>query len=156
MTSKQDNLVAGAEETGVVVPLQAVGPDNMDMKAEKRPSNEAFREEKLLGMVNRAIGVVARETKALRDEVIVDLRPYSDAKSRVLLDLNRIMEEIVVEPVPASLVSEIRILKQVLEDNEQLLSSHLEAVREITGLVAATMVRTESDGTYSNNFKEMG
>ena len=114
-------------------------------------SNIVFLEEKMLATVNRAISVVSSETKALRDEVIVDLRPHSDAKSRALLDLNRVMGDLDIREAPMSVINELRVLRQVLDDNEQLLSSHLEAVREITDLLSLTMIKAESDGTYTSN-----
>ncbi|SNY92162.1 hypothetical protein SAMN04515647_2407 [Cohaesibacter sp. ES.047] len=110
-----------------------------------------YLEEKMLTTVNRAISVVSDETSALRSKLVVDLKPYSDAKSRALLDLNRVMSDIDMRDVPTSVVNELRLLREVLDDNERLLAQHLEAVREITDLLSATMIKAESDGTYSSS-----
>ncbi|PLW75508.1 hypothetical protein [Cohaesibacter celericrescens] len=123
-----------------------------------QPSDEKgtviYLEEKMLASVDRAIDVVSNETRALRENVIVDLRPHADAKSRALLDLNRIMGDLSTKDVPQSVVNELRILRHILTDNEQLLSNHLEAVREITDLLSSTMMKEESDGTYTADHLE--
>ena len=111
----------------------------------------AFLEEKMLATLDRAIAVVSDETRALRSDVIVDLKPYADAKSRALLDLNRVMGETSANEPPVSVVNQLRLFRQVLDDNEKLLFTHLEAVREITELLSDTLIKAESDGTYTSS-----
>lgn len=121
------------------------------LRKQDEKSNIVYLEEKMLATIDRAIGIVSNETRELRDNIVVDLRPYADAKSRALLDINRVMGDLDMKDAPPSVVSELRLLRQVLDDNEQLLASHLEAVREITELLSTTMMKADSDGTYTSD-----
>lgn len=150
MTTKSQAYAPNSNAMSVV----EFGPPSPLARREDDRRDE-YLEEKMLATLNRAITVVSDETQALKSEIIVDLRPYSDAKSRVLLDLNKVMAEIGPKELPISVVNELRLLRQALDVNEDLLARHLEAVKEITDLLSATMIKAESDGTYSSRQLEV-
>ncbi|WP_319532053.1 hypothetical protein [uncultured Cohaesibacter sp.] len=149
MTIQQEVHDVNDSKASVVAlrPMSQIAPVSEDDKL-------AYLEEKMLATLDRAIAVVSDETRALRSDVIVDLKPYSDAKSRALLDLNRVMGESSFKEKPVSVVNQLRLFRQVLDDNEKLLFTHLEAVREITELLSATLIKAESDGTYTSSSLE--
>jgi hypothetical protein len=52
-----------------------------------------------------------------------------------------------------------RLLEQLnakLEANRRVLKLHVDAVREIAGIIAQSMRDAESDGTYSHAFRSKG
>ncbi|WP_119308966.1 hypothetical protein [Cohaesibacter haloalkalitolerans] len=111
-------------------------------------------EDTILETVQRAIRVVAKETHALREERHVNLRSYSDEKSRVLLDLSRLTDAVDIKTLSTSVTNELTVLKRLLAENREILGRHLDAVREITELLSKAMLAAESDGTYAAQMQE--
>nr|WP_320143787.1 hypothetical protein [uncultured Cohaesibacter sp.] len=131
------------ENTGQSVDL-AIAPDGASAPQMQLPEIE----ERILECVQRAIRAVSMETKALREETGVDLRAHSDEKSRILLELSRLTDSLDVTRLSSSVTSELLVLRKFLDENQQVLQRHLEAVREITEVLSKAMLAAESDGTY--------
>lgn len=99
--------------------------------------------------MQRVEKLVDFETQALRTRAAIDLRQTNNSKSQALLELGmaaRVLEGTELEP---DLVDRLRALRGKLEENRLLLSRHLEAVREVAGVIAETIKDSEWDGTYS-------
>jgi hypothetical protein len=93
--------------------------------------------------------LVERETEALRSRVVIDLRESNNGKSQALLELGLVARTLEGIPVDAELIQRLKALHGKLEHNRAVLRKHLEAVREIAGVVAGTIQDSEWDGTYS-------
>lgn len=102
----------------------------------------------LLAAIDRVEAAVAAETDALRKRVAVDLREFDYRKSQALLDLTRAGRNLAAGPIDEAVVERLRKLRLGLDDNIQLLSTHLHAVREISELISQSMLDADSDGTY--------
>lgn len=95
--------------------------------------------------------LVDRETEALRSRATIDLRESNNGKSQALLELGlaaRSLEGVTLDP---ELIARLKALRSKLETNRAILRRHLEAVREIAGVVAETIQDREWDGTYSQH-----
>ena len=95
--------------------------------------------------------LVERETEALRSRVDIDLRESNNGKSQALLELGLVARTLEGIPFDAELIQRLKALHGKLENNRAVLRKHLEAVREIAGVVAGTIQDTEWDGTYSQH-----
>ncbi len=89
------------------------------------------------------------ETEALNTRAVIDLKESNNKKSQALLELGlavRVLEGVQLDP---DLVDRIRALRSKLEVNQAVLRRHLEAVREVAGVVAGIIQDKDWDGTYS-------
>ena len=93
--------------------------------------------------------LVERETEALRSRAEIDLRESNNGKSQALLELGIVARTLEGFPFDAELIQRLKALHGKLENNRAVLRKHLEAVREIAGVVAGTIQDSEWDGTYS-------
>ena len=93
--------------------------------------------------------LVERETEALRSRVDIDLRESNNGKSQALLELGLVARTLESIPFDAELIQRLKSLHGKLENNRAILRKHLDAVREIAGVVAGTIQDSEWDGTYS-------
>jgi hypothetical protein len=95
--------------------------------------------------------LVERETEALRSRVQIDLRESNNGKSQALLELGLVARTLEGIPFDAELIQRLKALHGKLENNRAVLRKHLDAVREIAGVVAGTIQDSEGDGTYSQH-----
>jgi hypothetical protein len=98
-----------------------------------------YRLEKTLDEENAALA--AFETCSLRD--------FSRIKTQTLLELQRSAAMLTQEQIPLDISRFLMTLRKKLELNRWLLLLHLEAAREVTGVITSAIRETESDGTYS-------
>jgi hypothetical protein len=100
--------------------------------------------------------VVEQETAALSARATLDLKDFNDRKSQGLLELTRAMRQI--EGVGPDRALQVRLasLRAKLEVNRAALKIHLDAVREISTVVADAMRNADSDGTYSPSIRNGG
>ena len=99
--------------------------------------------------VERLEQVIDQETAALQTRAAVDLNDFNDRKSHGLVELTRAMRHFEAAPPDRSLLSSLASLRAKLEINRIALGMHLEAVREISTVVAQAMQSADSDGTYA-------
>ena len=116
-----------------------------------RPAVNGYGIQALFMAIQRANDAVASETKALRQSVRVDLREFERRKSQALLDLTRAGENIAEGPFGPELAETLHTLRSNLKDNMQLLSTHLQAVREISEMISRSLIEADSDGTYTRD-----
>ncbi len=103
----------------------------------------------LLNAVDRLEDVLQLESASLRGgKGTASLDEFNYRKSHGLLELTRAVRNVdpgdVGEDVRLRLIS----LRRELESNSLLLKTHLDAAREISGILTAAMRQAESDGTY--------
>lgn len=97
--------------------------------------------------------LIDQETAALQSRTAVDLKDFNDRKSLGLLELTRAMRPIEGAPPDPVLHGRLLRLREKLEINRAALRTHLEAVREISTIVADAMRNAESDGTYTPSIR---
>ncbi|WP_417669133.1 hypothetical protein [Roseibium sp.] len=110
----------------------------------------------LIATIRRALNAVRAETNALRSGNHSDLRAFEHRKSQALLDLGRAratLPPMLHDDEISELLSE---LKSELSENMTLLDHHMQAVREITDLLAKSMLEADSDGTYGQGQSGFG
>lgn len=108
----------------------------------------------LMTAIRRALDVVEAETLALRDNASADLKVFEHRKSQVLLDLERARQAVPAYALTEDIKELLERLRLALQDNMTLLFRHLSAVKEISDLVAQSMLDAESDGTYARPLSE--
>lgn len=105
------------------------------------------------GAIERLEEAVEQETAALQNRTGMDLREFNDRKSQGLLELTRAMRHIEGGAPEPALVHRLARLRTKLEINSAALKMHLDAVREVSAVMADAMREAESDGTYSRSIR---
>lgn len=103
-----------------------------------------------LAVAQRLEALLREEITLLRGASVDMLKQMNHRKSQCLLELSRAARALGDEPAPPALEQGLDRLKQVVADNQQTLSTHIVAVRDIAGLIAEVMQAHESDGTYAD------
>jgi hypothetical protein len=120
-----------------------------------RPEASSPAVHALNGAIERLESVVHLETAGLMRRESLDLRDYSARKSQGLLELGRSMRAIEGRALEPGTAARLRSLRAALERNRVVLKNHLDAVQEISAMVAGTMRDAESDGTYTTAIRPM-
>ncbi|GAB4543402.1 MAG: hypothetical protein Tsb0019_42330 [Roseibium sp.] len=115
---------------------------------------DAVRSSPLTAALRRAVSVVRKETRALKENPTADLKAFEYGKSQALLDLTRARALVPPSAFTAELKAELAEFKEALEDNLGLLRLHMDAVSEVVGMMSKTMIDFDSDGTYQAPFPE--
>jgi hypothetical protein len=103
--------------------------------------------------IQRLEEAVEQETAALHSRAGADLKEFNDRKSQGLLELTRAMRHIEGAAPEAGLVTSLARLRTKLDVNSAALKLHLDAVREVSAVMADAMRSAESDGTYSRSIR---
>jgi hypothetical protein len=110
--------------------------------------------------VDRAIeylgALIDQETNALRTRAAIDLAEFNNRKNQGLLELNRALRALDRSSAGAWIAARLAGLRTKLDANRALLQTHVEAVREVAGVVADSIRDSESDGTYSPSIRAAG
>jgi hypothetical protein len=106
--------------------------------------------------VRRLVEVVDQETAALRDHAATDLTEFNARKAHGLLELDHAASLLRGEQPDAATLVLLRELRDKLDANSRTLSMHIEAVREIAGVITDTIREADSDGTYTNAYRSKG
>ena len=99
--------------------------------------------------IERLEDVVERETAALKGRAAADLREFNNRKSQGLLELSRSLRHFQLAPPSNAVLARLAGLREKLDTNKAVLKLHLEAVREVSTIMADAIRDAESDGTYS-------
>jgi hypothetical protein len=105
--------------------------------------------EMLIRAIERLEEVVEAETAALRKRASIDLKEFNNRKSQGLLDLSKALRSFPNAQGDPLIVNLLVPLRAKLDDNCAVLKMHLDAVREISSVVAEVIRDSESDGTYT-------
>lgn len=139
------------------VPIEAV-PARVSRAglANRAPDEGALAAAHLARAIDRLEEVVGQETAALRSRAKVDLKDFNVRKSHGLLELTRAMRLFPGSDPGQPLRTRLAELRRKLETNRAALAMHLEAVREISTIMAEAVQDAESDGTYSEYAARVG
>jgi hypothetical protein len=99
--------------------------------------------------IERLETVVDQETAALKDRTATDLREFNNRKSQGLLELSRSLRHFQGATPSNAVLARLAGLRAKLDVNQAVLKLHLEAVREVSTIMADAIRDAESDGTYS-------
>ncbi|HEY0331515.1 MAG TPA: hypothetical protein VGC77_20755 [Rhodopseudomonas sp.] len=102
-----------------------------------------------LNAIERLNATIDEETERLAIRVSVDLEASSQRKNRGLLELTRAMRLAQGAPIDPRVVPHLARLRASLVRNQAALQIHLDAVREVSAIIARSIQEVESDGTYS-------
>jgi hypothetical protein len=103
----------------------------------------------LAGTIQRLEEVVEQETAALKSNTAVDLNDFNNRKSQGLLDLNHALRQLGEAARDPAVATGLAGLRAKLAVNQTVLKMHLDAVREVSTIVADAIRESDSDGTYS-------
>jgi hypothetical protein len=133
----------GALAAGAVAPLPArrVAPGH-DHGGEAQSLAFAF------SLIDRLEELLDGETGSLRSYSIGELKELNHRKSQCLLELVRASRTLENQPSNPALVERLTTLRRALDRNQAALQTHVDAVKEIAGIISDTMRDRESDGTY--------
>lgn len=106
--------------------------------------------------IDRLEEVVEQETAALRSRAQFDLKEFNTRKSHGLLELTRAMRALAPADPSEPMRMRLAQLRARLETNRAVIAMHLEAVREISTMMADAMTQADSDGTYSASIAGIG
>lgn len=107
----------------------------------------------LVGAVDRLEQAITLETETLRANKPADLKAFNHRKSHGLLEVSRGMRALAGGPPDESIRHRLVSLRGKLDENRAVLSLHLRAMQEISGIIAQAMEEAESDGTYSASYR---
>ena len=94
-----------------------------------------------------------QETAALKSRAPADLREFNNRKSQGLLELSRSLRYFQVAPPSNAVLARLAGLREKLDINQAVLKLHLDAVREVSTIMADAIRDAESDGTYSPSIR---
>jgi hypothetical protein len=130
----------------------ASGPKSAPQRAEDKGGINSILEK----VVQRLEETVEQETASLRSHAPTDFKEFNTRKSQGLLELDRVLRMLGNAQPSEEVKAQLRSLRQKLEDNRNILQIHLDAVRDVAGLIADALRNAESDGTYSVSFRSKG
>jgi hypothetical protein len=123
--------------------LRAAGDD------QQTPAHWLGTNSSTLSAIERLKMTIDEETEKLEIRTPVDFDGFSQRKNRGLLELTRAMRLTQGAEVDPRLVAHLTGLRASLVRNQAALQMHLDAVREVSAIIARSIQEVESDGTYS-------
>jgi hypothetical protein len=103
--------------------------------------------------IERLEDAVDQETAALKGRAVADLREFNTRKSQGLLELSRSVRHFQGAPPSNAVLARLAGLREKLDANKAVLKLHMEAVREVSTVMADAIRDAESDGTYSPSLR---
>jgi hypothetical protein len=103
----------------------------------------------LRDVIGRLAATIEEENHVLAERRELSLDPLIYKKSQLLLELMRAQRSCSPDYIRLNLGSEIRQLRSLMETNQQLISIHLAAAREVSNTILDVLRHNESDGTYA-------
>ena len=103
--------------------------------------------------VRRLEEAVEQETAALRNHAPIDLNEFNQRKNQGLLELDRALRLLNGASPNEEMKDALRMLREKLDANREILTTHIEAVREVAAIISEAIRGAESDGTYSFSFR---
>lgn len=103
-----------------------------------------------LSAIERLKATIDKETEGLENRAPVDFDTFSQRKNRGLLELTRAMRLTQGAGIDPRVVPHLAELRASLVRNQAALQMHLDAVREVSSIIARSIQEVESDGTYSS------
>jgi len=103
----------------------------------------------LRDVIGRLVATIEEENHVLAERRELSLDPLIYKKSQLLLELMRAQKSCSADFIRLNLAGEIRQLKSLMDANQQMLSVHLAAARDVSDTILDVLRHNESDGTYA-------
>lgn len=103
----------------------------------------------LRDVIGRLSATIEEENYILAERRELSLDSLIYKKSQLLLELMRAQKSCGPEFIRFNLEREIRQFKSLMQANQQLLSVHLTAARDVSNTILDVLRHNESDGTYA-------
>ena len=103
----------------------------------------------LRDVIGRLVATIEEENHVLAERRELSLDPLIYKKSQLLLELMRAQKSVNPDFIKLNLAGEIHQLKSLVDANQQLLSVHLAAARDVSDTILDVLRHNESDGTYA-------
>ncbi|WP_372424697.1 hypothetical protein [Salinarimonas chemoclinalis] len=103
----------------------------------------------MIAAIGRLEAVLEHETAELGRLSTAQLKELNRRKSLCLLEFTRAARPLAEQMVSPVLRERLARLRDAIARNQEVLATHLDAVREIAGTIAGALEARESDGTYA-------
>jgi hypothetical protein len=103
----------------------------------------------LMSIIRRIEDAIERETRSIRSDVDFDIKESNIRKSRHLYELTKAVKGLGHHDLRPEHREGILRLKDKLEQNQQAIMAHLNAVTEVATIIQTAIQNAEADGTYS-------
>ena len=110
----------------------------------------------IVQLADRISGVLTEERQLLAAAGKCDFDAVVARKSHLALELNRLIQHASGSLDTEPLRSCLRSLSHELDENAALLRRHIEAVREVSSILASAINSASTDGTYSADIARHG
>jgi len=110
---------------------------------------QASNELRIRSVLGRLETIIDNENGNIGNDPDFDLPTSNAHKSRCLYELAMLTRDVRPEEVPATFSGQLSRVREKLATNAQRVSAHLEAVREVVGILKNAVQDLEADGTYS-------
>jgi hypothetical protein len=115
----------------------------------KEPGQWLGTQSSVLLAIERLKATIDEETSKLEAREVVDFDGFSQRKNRGLLELTRAMRGASDLRSDPRVAPQLTQLRASLIRNQAALQIHLDAVREVSSIIARSIQEVESDGTYA-------
>lgn len=149
-TDHIDQQEGGSAGAGLPVLLEQLQPLE-GVEEHRAAAQSAETTASVLSAIERLKLTVDEETEQLEGRQAVDFAAFSQRKNRGLLELTRAVRLTQGVETDPHVVAQLGQLRDTLSKNRATLQMHLDAVREVSTIIARSIQEHESDGTYSSN-----
>jgi hypothetical protein len=104
---------------------------------------------RIRSVLGRLETIIDNENGNIGNDPDFDLPTSNAHKSRCLYELAMLTRDVPPEEVPPTFSRQLSRIREKLATNAQRVSAHLEAVREVVGILKNAVQDLEADGTYS-------
>lgn len=119
------------------------------VESRETPAEWLGTQSNALVAIERLKATIDEETDKLEARAVVDFDTFSQRKNRGLLELTRAIRQVADVQADPRLTPNLTHLRASLIRNQAALQIHLDAVREVSSIIAKSIQEVESDGTYS-------
>lgn len=110
----------------------------------------------ILQLAERISQVIEEERQLLANSDHGDFDAIVSRKSHLVLEMGRLVQHVDVAKADEPLKARLTALSRELAGNAALLRRHLEAVREVSAIIANAINSASNDGTYSADVARRG
>lgn len=150
---KQHDMTPAVEMQALALPdpelLTAVEAESLAVKEHSAPAEWLGTQSNALTAIERLKATIDEETSKLESRAVVDFDTFSQRKNRGLLELTRAIRVASDVQDDPRVAPQLTHLRASLIRNQAALQIHLDAVREVSAIIAKSIQDVESDGTYS-------
>ena len=100
-------------------------------------------------VLDRLCKLLEEESTALARRTVERHGPFTERKNQLLRELMVAQKNCTSPAAIVALKPQANAVREALKRNQQLLTFHIEAVREVSAIIVDSIRQAESDGTYS-------